>query len=200
MPSIQSTYSKRPSVGIAGQLYDALNDGRNIHPMFNADTAAIPYGHAVEHVQVAATSFAGDAQAEASREARQLVKLPNANTDKIFGLLMHSHSTVEDVDFAAGAVAPAPIGPLCGLKPGASLNIVRRGRMLVKPEAASGVARGARLFVRAVAGGGWSPGSLRGSADGSNTVDCSNQGEWLSEIDAEGFAELEIDFLAKGGI
>ncbi len=198
--SVQTSYANDPARGLAGQLADALNDGRSIHPMFNADTVSIPYGHAVEHVDVASTAFSGFADAVASREAQQLVKLPNANTDKVFGLVVHSHASTESETIAAGVVAPSGRGPVDALKVGASMNVARRGRMLVKPEASSGVARGARLYVRAVAGGSWNPGSLRGSADGSNTIDCSNQGEWLSGIGADGLAELEFDFVNKGGI
>lgn len=198
--SLQTTYRTNPVRGLAGQSADSNSAGLDIHPMFNADTVSIPYGHAVEHVDVSATSFSGDAQAVASREARQLVKLVNANTDKVFGLVFHSHSTVDSETIAAGVVAPSGHGPVDALKVGASMNIVRRGRVLVKPEASSGVARGARLFVRAVAAGGFNPGSLRGSADSTNTIDCTNQGEWLSGIDADGFAELEVDFVNKGGI
>jgi len=196
--SLQTTYSANPPRGVAGQLYDAQVDDPNIHPMFNADTVSLPYGHGVEHVDVSATSFSTDAQAVASREARQLVKLVNANTDKVAGLVMHSHATVDSETLAAGVVAPALAWD--ALKVGASVNILRQGRILVRPEPSSGVARGARLYVRAVAAGGWAPGSLRGSADGTNTIDCTNQGEWLSGIGADGLAELEVDFVNKGGI
>lgn len=196
--SLQDTYNANPPRGIAGQLIDAQSDNANVHPMFNADTVSLPYGHAVEHVDVSATSFSGDTQAVASREAQQLIKLVNANTDKVAGLVMHSHATVESETLAANVVAPSITWD--ALKVGASVNLLRQGRIRVRPEPSSGVARGARLYVRAVAAGGWAAGSLRGSADGTNTIDCTNQGEWLSGIGADGLAELEVDFVNKGGI
>jgi hypothetical protein len=182
---VQTTYPTVPVAGIAGQLLDALNDGRNIASMFNTEaTDMIPYGYGVEQVSLTGDGYDG------TRERHQGVKLPNSITDSLFGLLAHSHSTVDSLTS----------GGLDGLIPGASCNILRRGRILVKPEAASGVVAGARLYVRAIAGGGYTKGALRGSADGINTMDCTNQGVWLTAPDADGFAELEIDCVSKGGI
>lgn len=185
MPSLQSTFNTNPPIGIVGQIADAASDGTNVAPMFitEATYGIVPYAHGVELDVKSGPGYDG------TRERFQGVKLPNANNDKIFGLLMHSHATV-DLATVAGQD---------GLLLGASANIMRRGRMICKPEASSGVVAGARLYVRAVAAGAEVRGALRGSADGTDCVDCSAQGEWLTEPDGDGLAILEVDFVAPSG-
>jgi len=199
MAYLQKTFSKQ-GTALVGQLADA-SAGENIHPMYSGEaTIKLPFGSAVKHVPASATPFA----AQTGREANQLVKAPTAITENIFGIILHSHSNAygDVVTLTAGAMFPnaAPFLTMDALVPGTNFNVLRQGRVYVKPESSSGVVPGARLFVRAVAGNSYEPGSLRGSADGIKTIDCTNQGYWLTAPNAEGFAELEVDFVSKGGI
>ncbi len=110
--------------------------------------------------------------------------LPDSiSVDVIAGILVHTHSYHK----------PEQLGD-SGVKPGQMLNVLRRGRLLAVCE--DGCTPGARLHVRAVAGGGEQEGALLASPDGTDTIDCGNQGVWLTTASAGGLAELEVDFTA----
>ena len=185
---VQTTYGLNAPIGIVGGIADAgLADGRNIAPMVNAEaSAAVPYGHAVKVFLATGDGYDG------FQEANQGAKLPAANTDAVWGLVVHSPVTMDDVTIAAGVF---------GVAAGGVINVMRRGRMIVKPEASSGVVPGARLYVRAVAGAGEYLGGLRGSADSTDCIPCTNQGVWITKPDAvNGLAILEVDFIGEGGV
>ena len=177
--SLQTTYRNTPKVAVPGMIADAHADGLNVRTGFSTEASAIiPFGYAVEYDQKTGQGYDG------FREGEFGVKLPNANTDKIAGILLHDPTTTNS----------STVGGLDGMNPLSTCNIIRRGRVWVAPEADSSVAVGARLFVRAVATGDEKLGALRGAADSTDTVDCSNQGMWLTSINSDGLALLEVDF------
>lgn len=105
---------------------------------------------------------------------------PDNLADVICGLVGHRHG-----------YADAELGTT-GVKPGAVIEVVRKGQMVVKCE--NGCTVGQRLYVR-IAGG--TEGALRSAADGVNTIDSTGQGVWLSAAAADGLALLEFDFTNK---
>lgn len=165
---VQATYNEKMGVGLEGQLYDTADT--DIVPMTNKEaSASVRIGQAV--------CFEGSTDDLGALS-------PDATTDKLVGIVAHSHaysnSPNGDMD-ATGA-----------LKPGAVLNVVREGRILVK--CANGCVPGDRLFVRVLAG---LEGELRSAADGVNTIDATTQGQWLSTATAGNLAWLDVDFSNK---
>jgi hypothetical protein len=170
--AVQSTFSVNHAVAYSGQLAD--NGPHDIATMRNDEsTAEMAFGRAVRFASVS------DAQS---------AKLPAAETDKVAGILVLSHAY--DAELELGTT---------GVVPGAELNVLRKGRIWVTVEDAVEV--GSRLWVRAVAGG--DPEFLGGlciADDGSDTIDCTNQGVFRSAASAGGLAVLEVDFTNKPGI
>lgn len=80
-----------------------------------------------------------------------------------------------------------------GLKPKVTFGILRMGRMIVKPE--DGVDPTKSVFIRAVATGSEIPGSFRGTADGTDTIDISAVATWMSTASAGEPAVVEINLL-----
>lgn len=168
---VQSTYGFNMTAAIEGQLAD---DGdHDIIPMRNVEaSASIAFGRGVK--------FGGTSDDAGC-------KLPSAETDKIAGITVHSH-----------AYGVSPYGDLdsTGVKVGGILNVLRKGRIWVVAE--DGCAPGDRLWVRAV--GSTPPeylGGLNNADDGTDTVDCTTQGVWLTTASAGGLAVLEVDFTNK---
>jgi hypothetical protein len=109
--------------------------------------------------------------------------LPGAGTDKLAGILLHSHAYDKNNELGT-----------TGLKPKAVLGVLRKGRVYVTVEEA--VVKGDRLFVRHTAGvGGTQKGAVRKSAVGGETVDATKQGVFLTSASAAGLAVLEVDFV-----
>lgn len=111
--------------------------------------------------------------------------LPAASGAKLVGVLQHSHS-----------YDPGPHGELgtTGLKPGAVLNVLRRGRIYVLVE--TNVAAMDRAFVRYAAGaGGTQLGAFRNAAVSSETIDLGGRAQFLTSALAGGVAVLEVDML-----
>lgn len=108
--------------------------------------------------------------------------LPAAETDKPAGIVAHHHAYAKTTELGT-----------TGLKPGAIMNVLRKGRIWVVCE--DGCVPGDRLWMRAVAGG--DPeflGGLNNADDGTDMIDCTGQGVWLTTASAGGLAELEVDF------
>ena len=162
--AVQTTYLADVPVAYAGMLYD--NGPNDVFSMINKEaTAEIPFGVAV--------AFEGS-----TRDAGILSI--DATTDKACGIVLHSHmySTLD-------------VGTT-GLKPGAVMNILRKGRVWVTAEMA--VAPGDRLFIRAVVTGAEVEGALANAADSTDMIDSTNQGVWLTTAAIGGLAVLEVDF------
>ena len=86
-----------------------------------------------------------------------------------------------------------------GVKVGGMLNVLRKGRIWVVSEDGNNI--GDRVWVRAVAAG--DPeflGGIVNADDGTDTVDCTNQGVFLTSASAGGLAIVEVDFTNKPGV
>lgn len=163
--SVQTTFNQNATQGYSGTQVG--NRQPSIETMRNAETSAeIPFGVAVKH------SSATDEQA-----ARLLTAI---TTEAIAGIVVHSHSYDQ-----------SQLGD-DGVKPGALLNVMRQGRLLVICE--DGCDVNDPLHIRAVATGDELAGGLRAAADGTDTIDCSAVGHWRTSAAAGGLAELEFDF------
>lgn len=104
-------------------------------------------------------------------------KLPDAETALLIGVLGHTMSW-----------APSELGST-GVKPKASLPVVREGRRFVITEDA--VVPGQRAYVR-FAGTG-QKGAFRGTAVVGETIDVTGQVAFLTTADAGALVEVEID-------
>ncbi len=178
--SVQTTYSTAPVIGYAGTL-DTKNPFQ-VLTMKNVEaSASIPFGYAV---CPDLTSPASDLSA----------LLPALETDTVFGIVVKSDSYervwTDDLGNVYGQLDST------GLKPGALLNVLRKGRILVVAE--DTVAVGDRLWVRCTTGGaGEIIGGLTNADEGTETIDCTKQGVWMSSATAGNLAWLEVDFINK---
>ncbi len=171
------------SIAVAGQISDnSPLDG--IVSRFSQETSAsavIPFGTAVK-----------------PGAARDGVRILTAIAEKVEGLVVwsanHQPGSNGDLDQTLG-----------GLKPNASIQLMRQGRMyaVIDPSVSSITPYTDRGFVRAIANGGDSViGALRTNADGSDTIDCTEQIQFVSGIflSADGvtkLAEVDVNFIAK---
>jgi hypothetical protein len=97
--------------------------------------------------------------------------------------VVHSHAYADD---ALGTI---------GINPGQTLQVLRKGRIWVTVE--DGCSPGDRLWIRAV--GAVAPeaiGQCNNADDGTDMIDCTNQGVFLTTAAAGGLAVLEVDFTA----
>lgn len=165
---MQTSYDDAPAAAVEGQLACRYNEAE-IDSCYNADAVAINWGRGVEW---------------ASGTDEKAVKLPNAETDKIKGITVRSHS-----------IAPDPRGELDdtdGVKVGGQLNVLRKGSLWVKVH--TGCAPGDRLWVRAVAAGAEWLGACENADDGTDMVDCTAKGEFTTFAAADGLAKLRVNF------
>jgi hypothetical protein len=162
--AVQTSYSTNLAVAFEGMRADS--GPCDVWSMVNNEgSAEIPFGHAV--------AFEGSTDDQGALS-------PDALADILAGIVLHSHD-----------YSNSPNGDLgtTGLKPGAALNVLRKGRIWGR--CADGCSPGDRLFVRVLGG---TEGELRASADGVNTIDASTQGVWLTTAAAGELAVLEVDF------
>lgn len=175
--SVQTTYLDKPAVAFAGMMADGGNDATgSVKAMYNTEgSAEIPFGFAVARDNTAPYDVNGNG-----------AKLPSANSgagSQVCGIVRFSH-----------AVSNSPNGWLgsTGLKPGAMMNVLRKGRIWAVCE--DGCSAGDRLWVRYTAAG-TGKGSCRSTDAGSSTcTDCTALGEWQTKAAALGLAVLEVDF------
>jgi len=174
--AVQTTYSAAPPIAFAGMLADIA--GNDVVCFKNKEsTASMPFGYAV--------CFEGSTDDKGALN-------PDATTDKICGITLHSHAYA---DSALGLGTAGAGTAVKGVLPGNTTNVIRKGRVWVIAEEA--VVPGDRLFIRVVAAGAEVEGALRKSADASDCIDSSSQGVWLSTASAGGVALLEVDFTNK---
>jgi hypothetical protein len=165
--AVQTTYNLTLTAAIEGQLAD--NGPHDIVARYNEEASAeIAFGRGV---------------AFGTEDNGAL--LPAAETDKIVGITVHSHQYAAEDLGATGVVA------------GGALNILRKGRIWVMARTA--VAPGDRLWVRAVSSetGFERYGGLEDADDGSDMIDCTAQGVWLTTAAQGALAVLEVDFTNK---
>lgn len=112
--------------------------------------------------------------------ADNTVKKLNAADNALEGVVVHSH----------GYHKPVEIGDT-GLKPGVTMGILRKGRIIVLPETA--VTPASEVHVRAVAAGEEIAGAVRATADGADTIDITGFASFRGSADAGEPVVLEID-------
>ncbi len=183
--SLQTTYNSAPAIGYAGMLEGDLD--QDIVTMKNAEaTASMPFGTAV----VFKTASPGT-------DLDAIV--PTASYVLVAGIITHSHEYARQWTDSDGNKH----GDLdsVGLVPGAFLNVLRRGKILVFTQQATVPSQ--RLFVSTATGAGnaYTAAGQLGNADdttgGGSTTDCTKQGQWLTTAAAGALAWLDVDFTAK---
>lgn len=111
------------------------------------------------------------------------VRLPNATTDKILGITMHTHYF--ESQYNPVTAINVPLNPV-----GQPLNVMRSGRIWVRPETA--VVAGSDVFFRhAVNGGNTQLGALRADAD-TATATALSGARFISNAGAGELAVLQI--------
>lgn len=169
--SVQTTYTQDPAIALEGQLADEQQSPVIISMRNNEATAEMAFGLAVV--------FEGSTDDQGALA-------PDAITEDVAGIVIHSHAYERGENGTLGET---------GVKPGGTLNVLRKGRIWVKPE--TSVSPGDRLHIRAVALGTEREGAVRASADSTDTIDSTNQGVFLTSADANGLALLEVDFTSS---
>lgn len=174
--SVQTTFSDAPAAGYEGMLDSNL--AHDIVTMVNAEaSASIAFGRGVVFKGTPTT-------------AKDAV-LPSAETDVPVGIVVHSHNYARTWTNADGT----EYGELdsTGVKPGAAISVLRRGRILVVCE--DGCEIGDKLWIRAV--GSTPPehlGGLNSADDGTDMIDATANGTWMSNASAGGLAWLDVNF------
>jgi hypothetical protein len=165
--AVQTSYGTSMTAAISGQLAD--NGANDCIPKYNEEASAeVKFGAAV---------------CWGTTENGAL--LPAAETDKVIGIVVHSHAYTK-------GFTGAELGST-GVVSNGNLSVLRKGRIWVTCR--SGCTRGDRLWVRCTAAPGV-VGDLENADDGTETIDCTNQGVWLTSAAAGALALLEVDFTA----
>ncbi len=171
---VQTSVSDRPEAAYAGLL---VGTQHQIIGMKNAESSAsIPFGFGVVFKAAGTTD--------------QDAILPTAETDLFMGVVCHSHVYDRTYTLADGSTG----GELTstGLKPGAMMNVVRKGMLWVVAEDAC--TPGQKLWVRCTAGGaGEVVGGLVNADEGTETIDATAVGTWMTTAAAGGLAILSLD-------
>lgn len=171
--AIQTTYGEFPSaVALEGQLHGGDN---LVRVSINKESAAsMPFGYAV------------------CFDTGNGVLNPDATSDKIKGITVHSHAYSQE---ALGTGTAGAGTAVKGVLPGNFTDVLVRGQIWVKVEEA--VVAGDRLFIRAVATGAEVEGAIRKSADGTDCIDSANQGVFMTAASAGALALLYVDFTGE---
>lgn len=172
---VQSSYSNDLAVAYAGQLVNAPAGG--IMTLVNAEASAvIPFARAV-------------AFKPSSTDDKQATLPANAG-DRVCGIVLRSHAygiyPFGDLDQTNG-----------GIVVGGQMNVLAIGEVWAIAE--DGCVPGDRLWVRRTVGGDGAEvlGSTGNADEGTETIDCTAQGVWLTTASAGGLARLRVDFNAK---
>lgn len=170
--AVQTTYNQEPEIAVAGALACEHNEA-SIMSMFNAEASAeIPFGFGVKW------GSATDAKS---------AKLPAAEADNVVGIVVRLHTYETGTGGELGT---------SGVKAGGKLNVLRRGVIWAVAEDAC--VPGDRLWVRCTVGGaGEVLGGLTNADEGTETIDATAQGTWLTAAAAGGLAKLSVDFTNK---
>jgi hypothetical protein len=175
--TVQSSFSTAPSIGYAGTLDS--NMAHDVITMKNAETSAsIAFGRAVKFKD----TVSSDKDAV----------LPASENDLIIGIVLRADTYgVKWTDLNSNSYGQLDS---TGVMTGAFMNVLRRGRVLVVCEDA--VEAGDKLWVRAVSAedGTEYYGGLTNADDGSDTIDCTSKGTWMTSASAGGLAWLDVNF------
>lgn len=171
---VQTSVSDAPAVAFAGLL---VGTQHTVHPMKNAEaSASIAFGRGVVF--------------KAGGTTDQDAVLPAAEGDKFAGIIVKSDVYDRTYSLADGSTG----GELdsTGLRPGSMMNVLRKGQVWAVCE--DGCVPGDKLWVRAVAAG--DPeflGGLNSADDGTDMIDATAVGTWLTTASAGGLAILSVD-------
>ena len=174
--SVQTTFNTAQAIGYAGMLDSSLT--HDIITMKNAEaSASIAFGRGVV--------FKGTVTTDKD------AVLPSSENDVPVGIVCFAQTYAKTWTDPDGNVQ----GNLdsTGVKPGAFLNVLRKGRILVVCE--DGCKPGDKLWIRAVAAG--DPeflGGLNNADDSTDMIDCTAKGTWLTTASAGGLAWLDVNF------
>lgn len=162
--SVQTSYTSAPGAYFAGLV---LRSDLTEAKIQGEASAEIAFGSAVK---LHATN-------------RNSVVLPSAQADKVFGILARSHTYSSTVDIGT-----------TGVKPGASLDVLRRGLIVVTAEEA--VTYQGRGYVRCTTGGTAEEivGGFAAAAESTETIDTTSQVEFQGDLAAAGLVAVEVDF------
>jgi hypothetical protein len=163
---MQTTVLAEMKIGIPGQLATE-HDERTADIVTRTSeeaSASIPFG-----VFVQKGTDDGD------------VKKLTATTNKLIGIV------VWEANFA-----PVYQVDSVGLKPGVTMSILRKGKIIVVPET-DVVAHTSEVHVRAIVAGSEVAGAVRATADSTDTIDITAFATWLTSATAGNPAVLEID-------
>src|SRR5574343_1394729 len=152
---------------------------------------AAAYAGLVDRADLVVAKLQGEASAEIAlgyavklhATERNLVVLPSAQGDKIYGIVCRTHIYSQTVDIGT-----------TGAKPGAGLNIMRRGRIWVTAEDA--VTYQGRGWVRCTTGADAAEivGGITAANEGTETIDCTGQIEFQADAAAGTLVPIEVDF------
>lgn len=172
---MQTSYDLAPAVAVEGALACRMVDAE-IDSKYNGEASAkIKFGRGVKW---------------GSATDGKSVKLPAAETDKLCGFTVRTHSIDpgergelddDDTDDTTG-----------GVKSGGQLNVLRKGALWVKVR--TGCAPGDKLWVRAVAGAGEWLGAAENADDSTDMIDATDKGEFQTFAAANGLAKLRVNF------
>lgn len=171
--SVQTTFSDAPAIGYAGMLDSNL--AHDVVTMLNAEaSASIAFGKGVVFKGTPTT-------------AKDAV-LPAAETDVPVGIVVFSQTYA--LDNGTGDATGLDAN---GVTAGQFLNVLRRGRILVIAE--DGCEIGDKLWIRCTAGGdGEVVGGLTNADEGTETIDATAKGTWMSNAAAGELAWLDVNF------
>lgn len=170
----QTSYSQYQGGPFSGMLAD--NSGHEVETGINMEaSASIPFGRFVAWK----TGAPDDKGA----------KLPAASTDILKGVVMHAHHYAPVWTDRDSVVHGELDGT--GLVPGATLEVLRRGRIYMESETA--FAYGDPVFVRYSANGGNTKlGIALNAADAGHTIDLTSKCRYVSSGLAGAVACIEI--------
>lgn len=162
----QTTYNTLRDEAIEGQLADSTKS--DVLAMRNAEaSASMPFGYAVYYSAVATDETAA--------------KVPTAITGQLIaGIVLAQHSYADTQLDTTGVIF------------GNRIDVVKKGKVRVVCE--DGCSVGDRLHIRTVISGAEVAGALLAAADGTDTIDSTKQGQWLTAAAAGELAWLEVNF------
>lgn len=171
----QTSVDSVAPLGIPGMLSDFhTTQYGDINPGTNEEASApIPFG-----VMVKKGTEAGQVKLLAAQ----------ADADDLEGIAVQADvydPLTQLTDVTVGTVEQS------GVNSGVTFDILRRGRIWVRPEEA--VTPVSEVHVRAVAAGAETKGAFRATADGTDTIDITAFAKWRTSAEANELAELEID-------
>lgn len=106
--------------------------------------------------------------------------LLTAITDKVIGVVVHSHAYAKTEELGT-----------TGLKPKVTLGVMTRGRIWCYVEEA--VTPASSVLIRAIAAGAEKAGATRDTADASDLIDASKWARFLGTTTGAGIVEVEFD-------